>query len=120
MDDFQARLDELNGEGLVVAADATPVDFLMAIFRSPQQPMSRRLRAAEAAAPYCHPKLAVTALVEGADFATALDRAVKRSDAARIKTIDAVKVPEIEPPKVPPKTDVWLRPTVADRRLRRL
>jgi hypothetical protein len=113
-------VDIEENDGLEVAADATPVDFLMALYRDIRQPMSRRLRAAEAAAPYCHPKLAVTAIMEGTDFATALDRAVKRSEAARIKTIEAVKVPEIEPPKVPLKTDCRLPPTNHDKRLRRL
>jgi hypothetical protein len=38
--------------------------------------MHRRLRAAIECAPYCHPKLSVTATVGGKDFAAQLERAI--------------------------------------------
>ena len=41
-----------------------------------------RLRAAIEAAPYCRPKLSVTAMIGGKDFATALERAIERSGKA--------------------------------------
>jgi hypothetical protein len=68
----QARLDWLNGEGLVVANDATPLDFLMATYRDPQQPMSRRLRAASDAAQYVHPQLKAMAIVNGGELCGAI------------------------------------------------
>lgn len=48
---------------LEMAPNATPLDFLCAVYRDPLQPMPRRMRAAEAALPFVHPKLAVTANV---------------------------------------------------------
>jgi hypothetical protein len=42
-------------------------------------PLHVRLKAAIAAAPYVHPKLAVTALVAEGDFASRLDAARQRS-----------------------------------------
>ena len=78
------------------------------------------MRAAMAVLPFEVPKLAVTAIINGETFAESLDRAVKRSEAARPKVIEAVKVPEIEPPKVPLKTDCRLPPMNHDKRLRRL
>jgi hypothetical protein len=83
-DELQARLDELNGEGLEVPTDASPIDFLCAIFRNPRQPMHRRLKAAIEAAPFCHPQLKATAVILGSDFATKLENAMKRSDAAKL------------------------------------
>jgi hypothetical protein len=41
-----------------------------------------RLRAAIEAAPYVHPKLSATAIIQGGDFAERLERAVARSRAA--------------------------------------
>lgn len=95
----QQRLDWLNGEGLEVSADATPIDFLCAVYRDPRQPMSRRLKAAIEAAPYAHPKLAVTAFIDGADFAHRLERAVERSQPKLIeaKAEPTRKVIEAQP-----------------------
>ena len=84
--DQQRRLDELNGEGIEVPADATPLQFLEAIYRSASQPMHRRLKAACEALPFVHPKLAVTAQMNGGDFARTLELAMQRS--AKAKTIE--------------------------------
>jgi len=67
-------------EGLAVPANATPIDFLCAVYRDPRQPMHRRLKAAIEAAPYCHPSLKATAvIVGGEEFAAKLERAIERS-----------------------------------------
>ncbi len=72
---------------VVVTPDASPLDFLCAVYRDPGQPMARRMRAAEAALPFTHPKLAVTATLDGG-FADRLEAALKRSPAALAKPAD--------------------------------
>jgi hypothetical protein len=71
-------------EGLEVSADATPIDFLCAIYRDARQPMHRRMKAAIEAAPYCHPSLKATAVIMGGDFAQRLERAIERSSPAKL------------------------------------
>ncbi len=67
---------------VAVPANASPLDFLCAVFRDTGQPMARRMRAAEAAAPFVHPKLAVTATLDGEGFAAKMEKAISRSNAA--------------------------------------
>ncbi|TFV74106.1 hypothetical protein E4K64_19125 [Bradyrhizobium frederickii] len=58
----------------------TSLDFLQAVYRSADQPMHRRMRAAVAALPFEHPKLAVTAMVGDAEgFAKKLEAARERA-----------------------------------------
>jgi hypothetical protein len=119
LDTVTAELDrlaaaELESERLEVPAGATSLDFLQAIYRDARQPMSRRMRAAVAALPFEHPKLSVTAVVEGGgDFAARLDLACARS----AKVIEARAEPD--PPAALPPTDLRLAPAVPDRRFRR-
>jgi hypothetical protein len=115
----QARLDWLNGEGLIVANDASPLDFLMAIYRDPQQPMSRRLRAASDAAQYVHKQLKAMAIVNNGDFAERLDRARERSDRV-MKVIQARPIEHRPEPEKPATVEIKPHlPTVPDRRYRR-
>jgi hypothetical protein len=81
----QRMVDEMNGESLRVPPDMEPLEFLMAIYRDHRQPMSRRMRAAEAAAQYRHPKLGAiaTTSMNGRDFASLLERAIERSNGVR-------------------------------------
>jgi hypothetical protein len=94
---IDAIMDRIDAAQAVVevALDAMPLDFLLAVFRDSRQPMKRRMDAAEIAAPFIHPKLAMigTANVSG-DFGTMLERAIQRSNAVRpIKMIEAKAVP---------------------------
>ena len=61
-DDGSDLLGESTGEDQttigVVSEDATPLDFLKASYRNPLAPDGIRLRAAIAAAQYCHKKMA--------------------------------------------------------------
>ncbi|MHC2662563.1 hypothetical protein ACMA5K_01405 [Bradyrhizobium diazoefficiens] len=57
----------------------TSLDFLQAVYRCADQPMHRRMRAAVAALPFEHPKLAVTAVVNGEGFAAKLEAARDRA-----------------------------------------
>ena len=61
-----------------VAGDSS-LALLQAIYRSADQPMHRRMRAAIAALPHEHPKLAVTAQLDGKSFAAELEAARNRS-----------------------------------------
>jgi len=64
-------------------ADGTSLDFLKAIYRSSALPLSTRMRAAIAALPFEHPKLAVTAQIDAdGDFAERLEQAILRSEMA--------------------------------------
>jgi hypothetical protein len=47
-------------------------------------PLSVRMRAAMAVLPFTHPKLAVTAVVSEQDFATVLDRRLKRIEEMKL------------------------------------
>ena len=60
-------LDRVEAEApkveIEVAEDATPLEFLQAVYRSPDQPMQRRMKAAVECLGYVHPKLSVAANV---------------------------------------------------------
>jgi hypothetical protein len=62
-----------------VAPKATSLDFLRAVYRNPDVPLSVRMRAAGMAIPYEYPKLSVVANVENKDMADRLERAILRS-----------------------------------------
>jgi hypothetical protein len=88
-----------------------PLSFLQAVYTDDELPLSVRLKAAIAAAPFVHPKLSVTAVTDDAeDFAARLDRARARS----AKVIEARAEPEPRP-----LTDLRSPPMVPDRRFRR-
>jgi hypothetical protein len=63
--------------------------------------------------PFTHPKLAVTAVVSEQDFATVLDRRLKRIEEMKASAIEAT--PAIDGEKV----DARLQPRLPDRRFRR-
>src|SRR5262245_30285880 len=87
------ELELVDDPQVEVAADATPLDFLCAVYRDMKQPMPRRLKAACEAAQYFHPTYKATAMVvAGGSFAQKLEAAIARSD--------LTKVIEHEPKKV--------------------
>ena len=80
-----------DGESLAVEPEATPLDFLSAVYRDQRQPMQRRMRAAEIAAQYVHPTFKAMAVVHAdGSFAERLERAISRSQSQ----------PKLLPPKV--------------------
>lgn len=62
------RRKQLLEEGARVAAEfgTTPLDYLLSVMRDETQPLDLRLFAAKAAAPFCHPRLAVRVVREQA------------------------------------------------------
>ena len=75
-------------------------------------PLSVRMRAAIEMLPFTHPKLAVTAMVSEQDFATVLDRRLKRIEEMKAKVIEA------KPPQIEAKSNPM--PRIADKRYRRM
>ena len=92
-----------------------PLTFLKAVYMNVELPLSVRMRAAIELLPFTHPKLAVTEVVSEQDFATVLDRRLKRIE--EMKLIEAK--PTINGIEGKP-ADVRLPPVVPDRRFRRI
>jgi hypothetical protein len=97
MGKLQELMEEMHSgadDVLAIPADATPLDFFCAIFRDPRQPIPRRMRAAEAALAFCHPKLSMNATIDTDGFATRLEEMMERNglrtvmDAARPKAVE--------------------------------
>lgn len=58
--------------------DATPLEFLQAVYCNESLPLQARLKAAVEAAQYVHPRLAVTGIVEGQNIAALLEARLAR------------------------------------------
>jgi hypothetical protein len=96
--------------------DQTPLEFLTAIYLDDELPLHTRMRAAMAAAPFVHPKLAVTVQTTPQDFASRLDAAIARSE--RAKVIEGDHRPER--PSLPPAGPTPTRPGAPFASMRRL
>jgi len=96
----------LEDDPLQLNANASGLEGLQAVYRNPRLPLQMRIRAMIAALPFETPKLAVTATVSENDFATLLDRRLKRIEEMKAKAIEAT--PQVE-----------VKPALPDRRYRR-
>ena len=86
-------IEEWGPEAESITAGSS-LEFLQAIYRSQDQPISRRMRAAIAALPFESPKLAVTAnFGPDSGFAARLEAAIKRTGEFRGQVIEG----EVEP-----------------------
>jgi len=89
---------------------------LKAVYQCPEVPLSVRMRAAMVCLPFETPKLAVTAQITEQDFATLLDRRLKRIEEMKLIEANGAKIIEAQPQPVETK------PVLArtnDRRFRR-
>ena len=81
-DTIDAELKSLDPEEEVIelVPHETSLDFSRKVYRSPRQPMSRRMRAAIEALRHEHPRLQAIATtnMSGQDFASALDHSDQR------------------------------------------
>ena len=57
----------------------SPLDFLKAVYLNEGLPLHVRMKAAIEAAPYCHPKLSASAVIDPQEFSIALEKAIVRS-----------------------------------------
>ena len=101
--------------------------YLQMIYRDPRLSTAVRMRAAGLALPFESPKLAVTAVVSEQDFATVLDRRLKRIEEMKLlekKTINGnavVSEMTIEPePQPSPPMPAALNRIYDKRRYRRI
>jgi hypothetical protein len=121
---FSDLFEEKRETGLELSPNATSLDLLRAIYRSPNAELTMRIRCAVAALPHEHPRLMVTAQVNEQSFAEILDRRLKRIkeiENGNGKQIDT-KPQEVEIQPMLPRSTVEVRPPLAptnDRRFRR-
>ena len=71
------RLEQKTSMALELAANGTSLDFLRAIYSNPSLALPVRMRAAIAALPHEHPRLAVMAQISEQSFAEVLERRLK-------------------------------------------
>jgi hypothetical protein len=74
---------EMN-ENVEIGPNEISIDLLRAVYRSNHLPLHTRMRAAISALPHEVPRLAVTAVVSEQDFATVLDRRLKRIEEMKL------------------------------------
>jgi len=99
--------DKLNRIEAQVASGPEPetsLAYLQSVYRDAGVPLPVRMRAAIAAAPFEHPRLSISANVEGKDIGDRLERAIKRSLQVRAGTViegEAREVPQGPPVRLP-------------------
>jgi hypothetical protein len=98
-------LDRIQAQEVEIAPDGTSLDFLQACYRNPSLPLTTRMRAAIAALQFEHPKLGVSVVMDGGDFAERLEQAIERSSSvqaiersSRAKVIEHSPAVEEHPP----------------------
>jgi hypothetical protein len=121
-----ANLEQKTDEAIELEPNATSLTLLQKVYRSPVVALATRMRAAIAAIQFEHPKLAITANVEGGDFAWRLDQAVERSrKIIETKPIEANTTANISRDskglhvEASPMQEDGYKPRTTDRRYRR-
>jgi hypothetical protein len=109
MDDIEFEDAEVLGDNISSLA------FLQAVYRCPNQTLHVRMRAAALCLPYEHPRLAVTAVVDGTkDLGARLSRAIARS--AKVIALRAIEHEPIAPSNGADHTTASVVSTAAMRR----
>ena len=83
-----------------IGPNSLSIDLLRAIYRSTSQPLHTRMRAAMACLKHEVPSLGISVVVNDADIAARLDKAIERIKAAEAKTING-EASVIETPPTP-------------------
>src|SRR6516165_9478360 len=83
----QRRANRMNGD-LDIGPNGLSIDLLRAVYRDPGQPLHTRMRAAMACLKHEVPSLGISVVVNDADIAARLDKAIERIKAAEAKTIN--------------------------------
>ena len=119
--------DERKQQEIEIGPNETSLDLLRAVYKANHLPLHTRMRAAISALPHEVPRLAVTAVVSEQDFATVLDRRLKRIEEMKLlekKTINGnavVSEMTIEPePQPSPPMPAPLNRIYDKRRYRRI
>jgi hypothetical protein len=120
-----AVLDQIEAQQVIeLPENGTSLDLLRQVYRNPSLPLMTRMRAATAALPHEHPKLAVTTLVNVGDFADQLEQAIERSRKA-VPTMIQASANQIDSPESISKRTHEShpvnggKPMIVDRRYRR-
>ena len=109
-------------QAIELPANGTSLDLLQQVYRNPSLPLPTRMRAATAALPHEHPKLAVTTVVNVGDFADQLEKAVERSRKVSPTMIEGTVTATADVPsdsRRPVQTNGGGKPMIPDRRYRR-
>jgi hypothetical protein len=83
-----------------------PLEYLLSVMRDESEPVSVRLDAARAAAPFCHPRLVAQHITHGGagqsheQWVKSMHRALTSSTEPELKLID-VSAEEVEPAPLP-------------------
>jgi hypothetical protein len=105
------RLEAQQANTLQLRPEANSLDLLRAVYRNPSIPLPVRIRCAVAALPHEVPRLSVVAQVNEQDFATLLDRRLKKMEAMNQQPAEPqTQTIEVKPPM----------PRLGDRRYRRV
>ena len=77
IEEKRERLKRMNSIG--IQPSASRLEFLQAVYCNEDLPLHTRIKAAVEALPFVHPKLAMTAMIDGRDFGAKLESAIERS-----------------------------------------
>lgn len=115
-----AVLDQIEAQQTIeLPENGTSLDLLQQVYRNPSLPLPTRIRAATAALPHEHPKLAVTTVVNVGDFADQLEKAIERSRRVSPTMIEGNVISTEASDTASNTKTLNGKPTIIDRRYRK-